>query len=467
MTMRFTNNASADLAVPINTSATSILVQAGTGVRFPALGAGDYFFATLIDQVNNLEIVRVTARSGDTLTVVRGQDGTTARSYAAGDRIELRIVAAGLNTFAKLDAEQTFTGANTFSGNNIYSGSSTFSGVSTFGANAVFNANVGVGVASPLARVHAATSNPTRGIVQIIGNSATSGHTGSQLQFAQSGIADWVIGQPAGTNALAIWRARNPTSDGAEVIRFDSASNATLTGSLRVGNGQASSTIFMHDQDETTRLLHCNSNRIGFLNSGGGWGAWNDNNGDWGVSEESYARKLRGTWNVGASPSSPWINCQVEARSTDGSATIVSMHRNGASHFSLIHRASGELRANNNSGEWVIPWPGSSAAPGTAPVYSCRAWVRFNGSNGAIDASGNVSSVTYRSLGKYFVNFSTAMPDTNYSVACNNGTPDDSHVNWITQVNMAPETTRIGIASTNGGSANMANRSYVYCEIFR
>ena len=53
---------------------------------------------------------------------------------------------------------------------------------------------------------------------------------------------------------------------------------------------------------------------------------------------------------------------------------------------------------------------------GTAPLYMCRAWVNFNGtSTVAIRASGNVSSITDNGTGFYTVNFSTSMPDANYS----------------------------------------------------
>jgi hypothetical protein len=97
MTVKFTNNASATLATGINTSVTTIAVTAGQGAQFPSLTSGEFFYATLVDSSNNLEIVKVTARSSDTLTVVRGQDNTTPRSYIAGDKIELRVVAAALN----------------------------------------------------------------------------------------------------------------------------------------------------------------------------------------------------------------------------------------------------------------------------------------------------------------------------------------------------------------------------------
>ena len=56
-------------------------------------------------------------------------------------------------------------------------------------------------------------------------------------------------------------------------------------------------------------------------------------------------------------------------------------------------------------------------ASGSAPVYACRAWVNFNGTGTvAIRASGNVTSITDNAAGNFTVNFTTAMPDTNYSV---------------------------------------------------
>jgi hypothetical protein len=53
-----------------------------------------------------------------------------------------------------------------------------------------------------------------------------------------------------------------------------------------------------------------------------------------------------------------------------------------------------------------------------ATAYGCRAWVNFNGTGTvAIRASGNVSSITDNGVGNYTVNFTTAMPDINYSLA--------------------------------------------------
>lgn len=103
MGIKFANNASAPLASAISSTSTAVILTAGRGAAFPTLGANDYFYATLINSSNQLEIVKCTARVGDTLTVVRGQDGTAARAYSAGDKLELRITAAGMDS--KLDVE--------------------------------------------------------------------------------------------------------------------------------------------------------------------------------------------------------------------------------------------------------------------------------------------------------------------------------------------------------------------------
>lgn len=97
MGVKVTNNAFGTLSAGISTSDTTITLDSGQGARFPTLSSGDYFFGTIVDTSNNLEIVKVTARSSDSMTVVRGQDDTTATAFAIGDRFELRPTAALFN----------------------------------------------------------------------------------------------------------------------------------------------------------------------------------------------------------------------------------------------------------------------------------------------------------------------------------------------------------------------------------
>lgn len=95
----FTNNATGKLGSNVAVGDTSIILQTGMGEPFPSPSGGDYFPATLVKSDGTLEIVKCTARSGDVLTVVRSQEGTTAKAFSIGDRVSLRITAGSLVDF--------------------------------------------------------------------------------------------------------------------------------------------------------------------------------------------------------------------------------------------------------------------------------------------------------------------------------------------------------------------------------
>lgn len=86
-TLLFSNNATSNLAGAISNVATTINLTAGSGVLFPVPGANQYFKMTFIDAATGLlrEIVHVTQVTGDVMTIVRAQEGTTARGWLAGD----------------------------------------------------------------------------------------------------------------------------------------------------------------------------------------------------------------------------------------------------------------------------------------------------------------------------------------------------------------------------------------------
>jgi hypothetical protein len=104
--------------------------------------------------------------------------------------------------------------------------------------------------------------------------------------------------------------------------------------------------------------------------------------------------------------------------------------------------------------------------------YSCRAWVNFNGTGTvAIRASGNVTSITDNGTGDYTVNFTTAMPDANYSVV---GTAkivggvggqnirihNDAYATAVT-------TTTVKVQVTSSGNAALADSEMVNIAVFR
>ena len=90
-----------------------------------------------------------------------------------------------------------------------------------------------------------------------------------------------------------------------------------------------------------------------------------------------------------------------------------------AAAVAVSFASSAENAAGTVEGKAVDPLGIREAlnASGSAPVYACRAWVNFDGTGTvAIRAAGNVSSITDNGVSDYTVNFTTAMPDTNYCV---------------------------------------------------
>lgn len=98
MGVKFKNNAFSTLDTAIAASDVGLTVAYGDGALFPAAGSGDYFYMTIQvpDDEDTYEVVKVTARSGDSMTIVRAQESTTARAFTAGALCEVRVTNQGL-----------------------------------------------------------------------------------------------------------------------------------------------------------------------------------------------------------------------------------------------------------------------------------------------------------------------------------------------------------------------------------
>lgn len=79
-------------------SGTSLVVTGASGANFPAVPFNATIWPTASQPTTvNAEIVTVTAISTDTLTIVRAQEGTAARTVVAGDQIAATITLKSLN----------------------------------------------------------------------------------------------------------------------------------------------------------------------------------------------------------------------------------------------------------------------------------------------------------------------------------------------------------------------------------
>lgn len=120
----FANNAASSLAGSISNSSTVANLQSGTGVFFPAPAPGEYFVATFTAAANPLlrEIVWVTNVVGDTVTMIRAQEGTTALNWLANDLFDNLATAGQMATLLQIaDAQaQTFNYAVDIGSANAY-----------------------------------------------------------------------------------------------------------------------------------------------------------------------------------------------------------------------------------------------------------------------------------------------------------------------------------------------------------
>lgn len=95
------------------TSGTSLVLNSGQGALFPA-PATDGAFNVVICPANtqplsaNAEIARATARSTDTLTLTRTQEGTSARTVVVGDQVFLAPTAKVFSDYKTLLRNQAW-----------------------------------------------------------------------------------------------------------------------------------------------------------------------------------------------------------------------------------------------------------------------------------------------------------------------------------------------------------------------
>lgn len=116
-------------------------------------------------------------------------------------------------------------------------------------------------------------------------------------------------------------------------------------------------------------------------------------------------------------------------------------------------------------------------ASGDSPIYACRAWVNFdatrNSSGGTdalltnrfIRASGNVTSVLKNATGDYTVNFTTAMPDANYTA--NVTSRLESGVAGYIAGTHTFSTSSLRVQNINASGLTLVDTSFMNVTVFR
>ncbi|MDX2471061.1 MAG: hypothetical protein QNL04_10850 [SAR324 cluster bacterium] len=98
--IQFINQFKVALSANATDTDTTLSLTDASELNFDKIG--DYYLLTLVQSgSNNYEIVRVTAKSANDITVIRGQESTTALTFSNGDSVENRLTAGSCTTFVE------------------------------------------------------------------------------------------------------------------------------------------------------------------------------------------------------------------------------------------------------------------------------------------------------------------------------------------------------------------------------
>jgi hypothetical protein len=138
---------------------------------------------------------------------------------------------------------------------------------------------------------------------------------------------------------------------------------------------------------------------------------------------------------IGTAGPGPKLDVIGTIRSAISGGTPILYLNNGATQHSIQNNSGVLGFYNDGTNQANIQSNGNlqfnSGYGSVATAYGCRAWVNFNGTTSSpstIRASGNVTSVTKNGTGDYTINFTTAMPDANYSIV---GTGQRNNTNQV------------------------------------
>lgn len=106
---------------------------------------------------------------------------------------------------------------------------------------------------------------------------------------------------------------------------------------------------------------------------------------------------------------------------------------------------------------------GNSTSTTSVIKGSAKAWVNFTGSSATNNGSFNISSLTRTTTGSYVINFTTAMPNSNYVIVTGANPITTATAFSITSFNTSTTQATVIIYGGTGGTLQDAN---VYVAVF-
>jgi hypothetical protein len=298
--------------------------------------------------------------------------------------------------------------------------------------------NVGIGTATPGYKLDVQSSASSG--APLLANFQAAG--GDVQVYIQNGTVKTQINADATNSASIIGSFSNhPLSlrtNNTERMRIDSSGYVGIgTTSLDILDQAGASRPLVVKRSDSSTAINSSTASIAIVN---------------GDTTTSNTAQLNFAAITGANTSgysSAVISCIFGAR-TNG------QYPTGILTFStstLLNAAPTEKMRIDSSGNLLF----NSGYGSVATAYGCRAWVNFNGTGTpAIRGSGNVSSITDNGTGDYTINFTTAMPDANYSTVGTTGSPSVAHgiFMFVKGTGTATTASNVRISTVTTGSAD-------------
>jgi hypothetical protein len=289
----------------------------------------------------------------------------------------------------------------------------------------------------------------------VIGNTTAAGAgaavpAGKKVQVFSTGTNFYTIEAANLTGTLAI--ANGGTGQTTQQAAINALAGATTSAQFLRGNGTnvVMSAIQVADvptlNQNTTGQAGSVANSVTF-NTSGGAAAGSAFNGsaartvDYSTvgAPSTTGTNASGTWNISISGNAATATSATSATSASSASTATT-----ATTATAL-----------------------TTATGSAPSYSARAWVNFDGVTGSYRTVGNVSSVTRNSTGYYSIAFTTALPDGNYTFAGGAGNNASQNLSVCIPYNVSAPTASGCDVQTNQQNGGLIDGSLVTITFFR
>lgn len=380
---------------------------------------------TLTSTTGNITTVNATTVDTTNIEVtnLKAKDGTAAGSIA--DSTGVVTIASSVLTTTDINGgtvDGAVIGGASAAAGTFTTATATTGNITTVNATTVDTTNIEVtnikakdGTAS--IAIADSTGIPTFSQATII---SVTDNTNAALRVTQLGTG----------NSFVVEDSTNPDAtsfaiDNAGNVGIGTTAPATLLDIAATNTGltstTANNTLRFTDTDTTT----ANNQPLGKI--------------------EFYSADATTSARIGA-----YILATAQGASGGGNLEFATATNTGTVTEQMQLTGSGDLQFNSGYGS-------------SATAYGCRAWLNFDGTGTpTIRGSGNITSITDNGVGEYTINFTTAFPDANYSIAGSSSGTDaagSEHILFAVDGTFAVGSVKIRTSTGGGSAADLVNNS--------